>query len=58
MVLRPCAKVTAASAVKALARRFRSDEVVGIADSLRWVRGLEGPDFGWASNRTSAISVV
>jgi hypothetical protein len=45
-VFRPCVSATAASAARAAARRLESDEIVGTADSLRWVCGLEEPGFG------------
>lgn len=32
--------------------------MVGTADSLRWVCGLEGPSFGWDSNRMAGASVL
>jgi hypothetical protein len=30
---------------------LESDEIVGTADSLRWVCGLEEPSFGWDSEQ-------
>lgn len=38
-------------------KRLESDEIVGTVDSLRWVSGLEGPGFGWDSNRMVSTSV-
>lgn len=38
-------------------KRLESDEIVGTADSLRWVSGLEGPGFGRDSNRMVSTSV-
>lgn len=50
-VFRPCVIATAASVARAAARRLEGDEMVGTADSLRWVCGLEEPSFGWDSEQ-------
>jgi hypothetical protein len=50
--------MTTAKAVEVATRRFRSDGLVGIAGSLRRVCGLEGPSFGWDSNRVRRASAT
>lgn len=54
---RPWVAMTTAQAVRVAARRFEDDGLVGTAGSLRRVCGVEGPNFGWDSNRVRMASV-